>query len=253
MRSLFTPSSTNLSNSSCILFADFIKSILYSLASFPIGISSMSNQLRILDPPLQVTGEIGASGKMHVQFFNGSDLSIVLQLFPQSPSPCKNIKADFSGIFAIGVNCPIQFLKQSAPLNFKNCFGLQRRDRNHSTKLFFKKMVLPFWLTRRVPILKWFHRYRVQDFLIKDIISGLTVGVMAIPQALSYAGVAGLAPQYGLYNTLMGLLPYFIFGTSSYLVTGPTAVMSIIVASSVPNVNENNIYNSFLNLKSFFV
>ena len=69
----------------------------------------------------------------------------------------------------------------------------------------------------------------------RDLVAGLTVGVMAVPQAMSYATVAGLPAQYGLYNAFMGLLPYCIFGTSPHLISGPTAVMSILVAGLIPN------------------
>ena len=57
---------------------------------------------------------------------------------------------------------------------------------------------------------------------------------MAVPQALSYAAVAGLSAQYGLYNAFVGLVPYVFFGTSPHLISGPTAVMSLITRSAVP-------------------
>ena len=69
----------------------------------------------------------------------------------------------------------------------------------------------------------------------KDFISGITVGCMAVPQAMSYATVAGLPAQYGLFNAFMGLLPYPLFGTSPHLISGPTAVMSILVAGLIPS------------------
>ena len=68
----------------------------------------------------------------------------------------------------------------------------------------------------------------------RDLISGITVGCMAVPQAMSYATVAGLPAQYGLFNAFMGLLPYPLFGTSPHLISGPTAVMSILVAGLIP-------------------
>ncbi|GAB5354267.1 hypothetical protein AAMO2058_000104400 [Amorphochlora amoebiformis] len=84
---------------------------------------------------------------------------------------------------------------------------------------------------------KWVSRYRWRDQLPGDVLAGATVGVMAVPQAMSYALVAGMPGTiYGLYNALMGLLPYFLFGTSPHLISGPTAVVSILVKSSVPEV-----------------
>ena len=51
-------------------------------------------------------------------------------------------------------------------------------------------------------VLSWLPLYPCCDLWTRpsDVIAGLTVGVMAVPQSLSYAGVAGLAPEYGLYS-----------------------------------------------------
>lgn len=87
-----------------------------------------------------------------------------------------------------------------------------------------------------------------------DCVAGLTVGVMAVPQAMSYALVAEMPGAiYGLYNALMGELrplemaeemnrddihrPSALshFWYSPHLITGPTAVMSILVKSSIPS------------------
>jgi len=70
------------------------------------------------------------------------------------------------------------------------------------------------WLQHYVPILRWLPYYQPGMQVSRDIVAGLTVGVMAVPQALSYASVAGLPSQFGLYNAFVGLLPYFAFGTS---------------------------------------
>ncbi|KAA0159170.1 hypothetical protein FNF31_01830 [Cafeteria roenbergensis] len=85
-----------------------------------------------------------------------------------------------------------------------------------------------------MPIFRWVPLYKVSTNLPRDIVAGLTVGFMAVPQALSYAAVAGLSAQYGLYNAFVGLLPYVVFGTSPHLISGPTAVMSLVTRSAVP-------------------
>ncbi|MFT4604085.1 MAG: SulP family sulfate permease [Rhodothermales bacterium] len=66
-----------------------------------------------------------------------------------------------------------------------------------------------------------------------DILAGLTVGVMLIPQGMAYALVAGLPPIYGLYAGLAPLLIYSLFGTSRHLAVGPVAMISLLVATSV--------------------
>ena len=92
-------------------------------------------------------------------------------------------------------------------------------------------------LHQYVPITKWLPEFRHHLGTLKgDLIAGLTVGVMVVPQAMSYASVAGLKPVFGLYTAFIALIPYVFFGTSSHLITGPTAVMSLIVHNVVPKV-----------------
>lgn len=64
-----------------------------------------------------------------------------------------------------------------------------------------------------------------------DIVSGITVGVLAIPQSISYASIAGIPINYGLYSDLQFLYP--VFGKSRYLIVGPVAVMSILSKKTV--------------------
>ena len=70
--------------------------------------------------------------------------------------------------------------------------------------------------------------------MLRDAVAGITVGVMAVPQSLSYATVAGLPHQHGLYNSFVGLFPYFLLGTSPHVIVGPTALTSILTRTEVP-------------------
>ncbi|XP_014476440.1 PREDICTED: sodium-independent sulfate anion transporter-like [Dinoponera quadriceps] len=79
----------------------------------------------------------------------------------------------------------------------------------------------------RVPILKWLPRYKVEDAL-GDLVAGLTVGLTLIPQAIAYAGLAGLDPQYGLYSAFAGSFVYIVFGTCREVNIGPTALISLL-------------------------
>ncbi|EDO48274.1 predicted protein, partial [Nematostella vectensis] len=79
-----------------------------------------------------------------------------------------------------------------------------------------------------LPITKWLPHYSFNN-LQCDMIGGLTVGLMVIPQGLAYATIAGLPTVYGLYSAFMGCFIYCIFGTSKDVSLGPTAIMSLIV------------------------
>ena len=87
--------------------------------------------------------------------------------------------------------------------------------------------------------------YIVKDFK-KNFFSGLTVGVLLVPQAIAYAFLAGLPPIYGLYSCLIPILIYAIFGTSPHLNIGPVAITSIILMAGIsklaPPFSESYIY-----------
>jgi sulfate permease, SulP family len=82
------------------------------------------------------------------------------------------------------------------------------------------------------PILDWGSRYNRQTFT-SDLVAALIVTIMLIPQSLAYALLAGLPPEVGLYASILPLVAYAIFGTSSALAVGPVAVVSLMTATAV--------------------
>ncbi len=81
-----------------------------------------------------------------------------------------------------------------------------------------------------LPALVWISAYRRTD-LPKDLVAGLLVTVMMVPQAVAYAMLAGLPPHTGLYAALLPLLAYALFGSSPTLSVGPVAVVSLMTAA----------------------
>lgn len=86
-----------------------------------------------------------------------------------------------------------------------------------------------------LPILSWLPNYDTR-YLTADILAGLTVGVMVIPQGMAYGMLAGLPPIYGLYATLFPMIIYALLGTSRQLVVGPTAMVCLLIASGLSGV-----------------
>jgi MFS superfamily sulfate permease-like transporter len=84
-------------------------------------------------------------------------------------------------------------------------------------------------LTRIFPFLEWLKNYRVQYFKT-DLLAGLTVALVLIPQSMAYAQLAGLPSFYGLYAALVPPLIAALFGSSRQLATGPVAVVSLMTA-----------------------
>jgi SulP family sulfate permease len=87
-------------------------------------------------------------------------------------------------------------------------------------------------LLRFIPILSWLPRYN-RAWLAVDVIAGLTLWGLVVPEAMAYAGIAGLPPQAGLYTLLAALLVYALLGTSRHLVVQATSATAALLASSV--------------------
>ena len=83
-----------------------------------------------------------------------------------------------------------------------------------------------------IPILEWLPNYN-SSRLKGDLIAGVTVSIILIPQGIAYALIAGIPPIYGLYCALVPQLVYAIFGSSRQVAIGPVAMDSLIVATGV--------------------
>ena len=90
-------------------------------------------------------------------------------------------------------------------------------------------------LEKYLPAMRWLSPYR-KEYLKGDLIAGLTVGVMLIPQGMAYAMLAGLPPIYGLYAASIPLVIYAIFGTSRQLAVGPVAMVSLLIVTGVAHL-----------------
>ncbi|CAG8957648.1 hypothetical protein HYFRA_00010515 [Hymenoscyphus fraxineus] len=82
------------------------------------------------------------------------------------------------------------------------------------------------------PFTKWIGSYNLQ-WLAGDLVAGITIGAVVVPQGMAYASLAGLPVQYGLYSSFMGVLFYWLFATSKDITIGPVAVMSTLVGQIV--------------------
>src|SRR5262245_42782278 len=78
--------------------------------------------------------------------------------------------------------------------------------------------------------------YGWQSFRV-DLLAGLTVAAVALPQAMAYALIAGIDPRYGLYTAIVMTALGSIFGSSSHLINGPTNAISLVVFSAVAGLH----------------
>ena len=86
---------------------------------------------------------------------------------------------------------------------------------------------------RYMPIVDWLPRYDWGKLFRWDVIAGLTVWALLVPEAMAYAGIAGVPPEVGLYTAPLALLGYAMFGTSRQLFVGPSSTVAILSASIV--------------------
>ena len=87
-------------------------------------------------------------------------------------------------------------------------------------------------LKKYFPFLEWISNYR-SDYFKRDLLAGITVAVLLIPQGMAYALIAGLPPIYGLYAALTPQIVYAFLGTSRQLAVGPVAMDSLLVAAGL--------------------
>ncbi|XP_073475773.1 chloride anion exchanger-like [Aquarana catesbeiana] len=86
------------------------------------------------------------------------------------------------------------------------------------------------------PIISWLPQYTFKEWILSDIISGVTTGLVAVLQGLAYALLTNVPPGYGLYAAFFPVVVYFFFGTSRHISAGPFPVTCLMVGSVVTNL-----------------
>ncbi|PJF39540.1 MAG: sodium-independent anion transporter, partial [Phototrophicales bacterium] len=110
----------------------------------------------------------------------------------------------------------------------------------HTLNLSFMNPKRHVSLHNYFPFLNWLLNYRREN-LTGDMIAGVIVAVMLVPQGMAYAMLAGLPPQVGLYASIAPLFIYGLLGTSTALAVGPVAVMSILTASAIESIGADSL------------
>ncbi|HMT32477.1 MAG TPA: SulP family inorganic anion transporter, partial [Dermatophilaceae bacterium] len=87
-------------------------------------------------------------------------------------------------------------------------------------------------LARWLPIVSWLPAYQ-RGWLKDDVIAGLGLTALLVPQGMAYAQLAGLPPITGLYTSIMCLVAYAVFGPSRVLVLGPDSSLGPMIAASI--------------------
>uniref|UniRef100_A0AAY4DKR2 SLC26A/SulP transporter domain-containing protein n=1 Tax=Denticeps clupeoides TaxID=299321 RepID=A0AAY4DKR2_9TELE len=84
-----------------------------------------------------------------------------------------------------------------------------------------------------LPIIGWLKIYRVKEWLLSDIVSGISTGLVAVLQGLAYSLLASIPPWYGLFTAFFPVIIYFFLGTSRHISVGAFPVLSLMVGATV--------------------
>ena len=95
-------------------------------------------------------------------------------------------------------------------------------------------------LANATPFMEWIRELKSPAVLRADIVAGVTVALVLVPQSMAYAQLAGLPPYYGLYASFLPVAIAAIFGSSRQLATGPVAVVSLLTASALGPLAASN-------------
>lgn len=87
-------------------------------------------------------------------------------------------------------------------------------------------------MTAIFPFIEWFKTYK-KEYIRPDLIAGLTVGMVLVPQSMAYAMLAGLPPVYGLYAAAITPIIGALWGKSGLLAVGPLALVSLLTAAAL--------------------
>uniref|UniRef100_A0A3P8PMR7 STAS domain-containing protein n=1 Tax=Astatotilapia calliptera TaxID=8154 RepID=A0A3P8PMR7_ASTCA len=84
-----------------------------------------------------------------------------------------------------------------------------------------------------LPVIGWMKAYRFKEWLLGDIVSGVSTGLVAVLQGLAYCLLASLPPWYGLFSAFFPVIIYFFLGTSRHISVGPFPVLCLMIGSAV--------------------
>ncbi|XP_030224398.1 sulfate transporter isoform X1 [Gadus morhua] len=119
-------------------------------------------------------------------------------------------------------------IKKDEEVSWRTSASRQIRGHCSCTKDKARAKLLGFF-----PILKWLPRYQLRDWILGDVMSGVIVGILLVPQSIAYSLLAGQEPIYGLYTSFFSAIIYAFLGTSRHISVGIFGVLCLLVGQVV--------------------
>ncbi|QDZ24035.1 sulfate permease [Chloropicon primus] len=145
------------------------------------------------------------------------------------PEPYKETKNSlFSEVIRTGEGGPLDWSSLSA---------------GEKARFVFQEWVLKFFPCKPFKTMTDAYAHQDKSFTSTfkmDVIAGITVGIMVIPQSMAYAMIAGLPGEYGLYSSFVPLITYAATGSSRQLAVGPVAIISLLTKASLSYVDKDS-------------
>ncbi|XP_066473114.1 sulfate anion transporter 1 [Tiliqua scincoides] len=126
---------------------------------------------------------------------------------------------------------PLQFwMERKTPVKIPRTKMIQNQMRKNCScsARSTRKAVVGFF-----PVLQWLPKYKCKEYIWGDIMSGLVIGIILVPQAIAYSLLAGLKPIYSLYTSFFANIIYFFMGTSRHVSVGIFSLISLMVGQVV--------------------
>uniref|UniRef100_A0A8C6ZS00 Solute carrier family 26 member 1 n=1 Tax=Nothoprocta perdicaria TaxID=30464 RepID=A0A8C6ZS00_NOTPE len=125
-------------------------------------------------------------------------------------------------------SCFFMERKTQVKINRKKIMLAKLRKSCSCTPRKMKNIIMDFF-----PVLRWLPKYRCKEYIWGDIMSGLVIGIILVPQAIAYSLLAGLKPIYSLYTSFFANIIYFLMGTSRHVSVGIFSLISLMVGQVV--------------------
>ncbi|XP_078301920.1 sulfate transporter isoform X2 [Panthera onca] len=148
------------------------------------------------------------------------------------PEPANESSTDFKQFEANDQCTPYRRIhmepQEKSNTNFKKFVIKKLRRTCQCSPTKAKNVIFGF-----LPVLRWLPKYDLKKNILGDVMSGLIVGILLVPQSIAYSLLAGQEPIYGLYTSFFASIIYFLLGTSRHISVGIFGILCLMIGEVV--------------------